>query len=149
MLGGGPYHRTPASFDPRVAHLFAGIGEDELIGEKGAILGAAASFEVDFASVPMGTPTHALVIATARIPEKYFLAPFPTLQALGVESEATRRRADIVFFETGRGGVVFSAGSIGWNGALSYDGDENAASRLTANVLRSFIDSIHGFSPTA
>jgi len=137
MLGGGPYCRTPDSFDSRVAHLFEGIGENELIGEKGAFLGAAASFEVDFASVLMGTPPHALVIATAAIPEGYFLAPFPTLQAL--ESGVTRRRADMVFFETGRGGTVFSVGSIGWNGALSCDGDRNAASRLTANVLRSFI----------
>ena len=94
---------------------------------------------VDFANVLMGTPPHALVIATARMPEKYFLAPFPTLHALGSESEATRRRADMVYFETGKGGAVFSASSIGWNGALSHHGDQNAASRLTANVLRSFM----------
>jgi N,N-dimethylformamidase len=72
---GAPYRRTPASFDPRVAHLFEGIGGDELIGEKGAFLGAAASYEVDFANVLMGTPAHALVIATARMPEKFFYAP--------------------------------------------------------------------------
>lgn len=140
MVAGAPYCRTSASFDPRVAPLFEGIGENEVIGEKGAFLGAAASFEVDFANVLMGTPPHALVIATARMPENCFYAPYPTLQALGSESEVTRRRADIVYFETGKGGAVFSAGSIGWNGALSHHGDQNAASRLTANVLRSFID---------
>jgi N,N-dimethylformamidase len=140
MLEGAPYRRTPASFDPRVAHLFEGIGEDELIGEKGAFLGAAASYEVDFANVLMGTPAHALVIATARMPEKFSYMPFPTLEALGSESKATRRRADMVYLETGRGGAVFSASSVGWNGALSHNGDQNAASRLTANVLRSFID---------
>ena len=138
MIEGVPYRRTPGSFDPRVAHLFGGIGEDELIGEQGAFLGAAASYEVDFANVLMGTPAHAFVIATARMPEKLFYAPFPILEALGSESEATRRRADMVYFETGKGGAVFSASSVGWNGALSYNGDQNAASRLTANVLRSF-----------
>jgi N,N-dimethylformamidase len=138
MLEGVPYRRTPASFDPRVAHLFEGIGKDELIGEKGAFLGAAASYEVDFANVLMGTPTHALVIATARMPEKLYYLPFPILEALGSESKATRRRADMVYFETGKGGAVFSASSVGWNGALSHNGDRNGASRLTANVLRSF-----------
>jgi N,N-dimethylformamidase len=138
MLEGVPYCRTPASFDPRVAHLFEGIGKDELIGEKGAFLGGAASYEVDFANVTMGTPAHALVIATARMPEKLYYLPFPILEALGSESNATRRRADMVYFETGKGGAVFSASSVGWNGALSHNGDQNAASRLTANVLRSF-----------
>lgn len=138
MVAGGPYCRTPASFDPRVAHLFDGIGANELIGEKGAFLGAAASFEVDFANVLLGTPPHALVIATAPMPGNCFYAPLPTLQALGNETDATRRRADMVYFETGKGGAVFSAGSIGWNGALSQNRDQNAASRLTANVLRAF-----------
>lgn len=139
MVEGAPYRRTPASFDPRVAHLFEGIGENDLIGEKGAFLGAAASYEVDFANVLAGTPPHALVIARANISEKCFYAPFPTLHALGGESWPTRRRADMVSFETGKGGAVFSASSIGWNGALSHNGDQNAASRLTANVLRSFV----------
>lgn len=139
MVEGAPYCRTPASFDPRVAPLFEGIGADELIGAKGAFLGAAASYEVDFANVLMGTPPDALVIATARMPESCFYMPFPILQAVGSESEVTRRRADMVYFETGKGGAVFSASSVGWNGALSYDQDQNAASQLTANVLRSFV----------
>jgi N,N-dimethylformamidase len=67
------------------------------------------------------------------------LAPFPILEALGSERAAGRRRADMVYFETGRGGAVFSTGSVGWNGALSHNRDQNPASRLTANVLRSFI----------
>jgi N,N-dimethylformamidase len=139
MADGAAYRRTPASFDPRVAQLFEGIAADELIGEKGAFLGAAASFEVDFANMLMGTPAHALVIATAMMPEKFFYAPFPILEALGSESKTTRLRADMVYFETGKGGAVFSASSIGWNGALSHNGDQNTASRLTANVMRSFI----------
>jgi hypothetical protein len=88
----------------------------------------------------MGTPADALVIAAARMPENFFYTPFPILEALGSESKATRLRADMVYFETGKGGAVFSASSVGWNGALSRNGDRNAASRLTANVLRSFIE---------
>jgi hypothetical protein len=83
-----------------------------------------------------GIPTKSRVIS----PEKLFYAPFPILEALGSESWGTRLRADMVYFETGKGGAVFSASSVGWSGALSHNGDQNAASRLTANVLRSFIE---------
>jgi hypothetical protein len=87
------------------------------------------------------------VIATARMPEKLYYLPFPILEALGSESKAARRRADMVYFETGKGGAVFSASSVGWNGALSHNGDQNAASRLTANVLRSFQRVLHPAVP--
>jgi N,N-dimethylformamidase len=139
---GAPYRRNAASFDPRVAHLFAGIGDDELIGEKGAFLGAAASMEVDLAHPLLGTPAHALVVATAAMPAAYDkCALFPILGLVGKEDDKSRlRRGDIVYFEARGGGAVFSTGSMGWIGALSHDGDRNAASRLTANALRSFIE---------
>ena len=49
-------------------------------------------------------------------------------------------RADIVFFETGNGGAVFSVGSIAWCGSLSHDGYRNNVSRVTKNVLDRFVD---------
>ena len=49
-----------------------------------------------------------------------------------------RVRADMVFFETGAGGGVFSTGSIAWCGALSHNGYDNNVSRITGNVLRRF-----------
>ena len=44
----------------------------------------------------------------------------------------------MVFFETPRGGAVFSVGSIAWFGALSYNRFGNNVSRITENVLRRF-----------
>src|SRR5947207_8495811 len=37
----GSYRRTAASFDPRVAFIFEGLGEDELIGDFGILGGGA------------------------------------------------------------------------------------------------------------
>ena len=139
---GAPYRRNAASFDPRVAHLFVGIGDEELIGEKGAFLGAAASMEVDLAHPLLGTPAHALVVATAAMPVSYDIGPlFPILALVDKDKDKIRvKRSDIVYLEARGGGAVFSTGTEGWIGALSHDGDRNAASRLTANALRSFIE---------
>jgi N,N-dimethylformamidase len=45
----------------------------------------------------------------------------------------------MVFFETPAGGAVFSVGAIGWAGALPCDRYENAAARITKNVLERFL----------
>ena len=55
-------------------------------------------------------------------------------------SEHPDVRADMVFFETGDGGAVWSTGSIAWCGSLSWNGYANNVSRLTGNVLRRFLD---------
>ncbi|MBM3525852.1 MAG: N,N-dimethylformamidase, partial [Alphaproteobacteria bacterium] len=49
-------------------------------------------------------------------------------------------RADMVFFETPGGGAMFSVGSIAWCGSLAHNGYDNNVARVTANVLRRFID---------
>jgi N,N-dimethylformamidase len=58
----------------------------------------------------------------------------PTSQAEPV----SRRRAEIVYFETVAGGAVFSAGSITFCGSLSHNNYDNNVSRLLENVLRRF-----------
>jgi N,N-dimethylformamidase len=45
-----------------------------------------------------------------------------------------------VFFETPAGGAVWSTGSISYLGSLAHDDYRNGISRLTANVLRRFLD---------
>ncbi len=45
-------------------------------------------------------------------------------------------RCDMVFFETPKGGAVFSTSSISWAGALAHDGYKNNVSRITANVVK-------------
>ena len=46
----------------------------------------------------------------------------------------------MAFFETGRGGAVFSVGSITYCGSLSHNGYDNNISRITWNVLDRFLN---------
>ncbi len=48
-------------------------------------------------------------------------------------------RADIVFFETPKGGAVVSVGSIAWAASLAHDDYDNNVARLSANVLKRFL----------
>ena len=63
---GRPYRRTEASYCRRARFIFEGV-EEELIGDCPALVcrHGAASFEVDRVDHDLGTPTHALVLATA------------------------------------------------------------------------------------
>jgi N,N-dimethylformamidase len=49
-------------------------------------------------------------------------------------------KADLVFFETPKGGAVFSVSSISWAGSLAHQGYDNNVSRITENVVRRFLD---------
>jgi N,N-dimethylformamidase len=49
-------------------------------------------------------------------------------------------RADMVLFETPAGGAVWSTGSITYIGSLLWRGGDNNVARITANVLRRFLD---------
>ena len=135
-----PYYRNPASRDPRVAFMFEGV-EAEVIGDFGLSGGAAAGLEVDAADAELGTPPHALVVASSRLhTDLYLMTPEDMLDpvpGLG-GSEADNIRADIVFFETASGGAVFSVGSVAWGGAMAWNGYDNDVARITANVLRRF-----------
>jgi N,N-dimethylformamidase len=137
-----PYRRQPASFDPRAAFIFEGIGPDEPIGDSGLVMGGAAGFELDRADTALGTPPHALVVATAtgfsdsyqHVVEEVALAN--SRQGGTVEP---RVKADMVYYETPNGGAVFSVGSIAYCGSLSAGAYAGNVSRLTANVLRRFL----------
>jgi N,N-dimethylformamidase len=45
-----------------------------------------------------------------------------------------------MFFETPKGGAVFSTSSISWAGALAHKGYKNNVSRIMANVVKRFLD---------
>jgi N,N-dimethylformamidase len=134
--------RTEGSFDPRAGFIFDGVGTDERIGDFG-VLGGAAGYELDAADPELGTPPHALVLARSvehsnvylLTPEE-LLAGFPGQDAI----ENSKVRAELVYFETAKGGGVFSTGSITWAASLSHDGYQNNVARITGNVLRRFID---------
>ena len=139
---GAPYRRQPAAGDPRAAFVFEGIDE-EVVGDYGVCLGGAASWELDCVNPLLGTPAHALVVARSEGHSNiYELVPEEMLQSHPM-TDATQNpdiRADMVFFETPRGGAVFSTASIGYAGALGIERYDNDIARLTTNVLRRFAD---------
>ncbi|TDE10603.1 N,N-dimethylformamidase beta subunit family domain-containing protein [Jiangella asiatica] len=144
---GSPYRRQPGSFDPRGAFIFAGIEDDELIGAFPNVIHryGAAGFEVDRADHALGTPRHALVLASAvGEPRKRWTPSHDDEEdAVTLMSEVravTRRaRSDLVFFETASGGAVFATGSISWSGALAHNDYGNNVATLSRNVLRRFL----------
>ncbi|MBM3517006.1 MAG: hypothetical protein FJX56_03780 [Alphaproteobacteria bacterium] len=136
------YVRTPASKDPRARFIFEGIGDKELIGDFGLEGGGAAGIEIDLADVKLGTPPHALVVASSVDHTESYLLVTEEADIMIPNVDATnnpRIRADLVFYETPNGGAVFSVGSIAWTGSLLWNKRNNNVSRLTGNVLRRFI----------
>ncbi|MCG8274601.1 N,N-dimethylformamidase, partial [Aquamicrobium sp. NLF2-7] len=136
------YRRTAASEDPRAAFIFDGV-DDEIIGDFGLQGGGAAGIEIDHADTSLGTPVHALILASSeghteafRLVNEEMSITVPTVTA-PVEA---RIQADMVFFETAGGGAVFNVGSIAWPGSLSHNNYDNNISRITGNVLRRFVD---------
>jgi len=139
----GYYRRRPESFDARAAFIFAGLGEDEIIGDFGYLGGGASGSEIDAVDPMLGTPTHALVVASSEghsantliVPDEI---GFHHVAMDGVQSP--RVRADMTFFETPGGGAVFSAGSIAWGGSLPHNAYDNNVARITANVIERFLE---------
>ena len=138
----GYYRRTSASHDPRAAFIFEGI-DDEIIGDFGTVGGGAAGIEVDRCSRELGSPRHALVVGTSEgLSDTYYPGP-EDIDGADSAMDATQNpnvRADMTFFETPRGGAVFSVGSIAYIGSLSWNGFDNNVAQLTGNVLRRFLD---------
>jgi N,N-dimethylformamidase len=142
---GYPYAFTDAILDPRVAFLREGIEDAALpgasFGERGLMGGGAAGHELDRADVTLGTPRHALIVASAVVHA-------PSYQPVNEERrdhtwpgprEAVIR-SDLTFFETPGGGAVFSVGSMNFIGALPVDGYASPAARLIQNLVRRFAD---------
>jgi N,N-dimethylformamidase beta subunit-like protein len=138
---GRPYRRSPASHHPDVAFIFEGI-DDELIGDFGIYMDAAGGWEVDRYDTHLGSPFHAMVLATATgFSDTYQHAIEEVLDGTNPAEGGTVSplvRADLVYCAFASGGAVLSTGSITWAGSLSHDGYRNNVSRLTENVLRAF-----------
>jgi N,N-dimethylformamidase len=136
-----PFKRMPASHDPRASFIFEGIGDKEIIGDFGLHMGAASGWELDRADPALGTPPHALVVASSfGHSDVYQLAVEEMWKGdprLG-GTTCPDVRADMVYFEYPNGGAVFSVGSISYCGSLSFNKYDNNVSRLTNNVLKAF-----------
>ena len=142
---GSYYRKRPEAADPRVAWMFEGI-DAETFGDHGLGGHGAAGFELDRADKRLGTPAHAVVVASSEdhppdapwvlVPEEH-LTHIVTWPGEPIEKLI---RADLTFFETAKGGAVFSTGSITFCGSLPSNGFDNDVSRLLANVFERFLD---------
>ena len=138
FLQGRPYARTEASRDPRVAFMFEGV-QQEVFGRWGRRGGGVVGEEVDRFDTSLGSPEHALVVASQdRFADDMILTKEELL--VNVPPDNQPIRADVVFFETPAGGAVFSASSIAWSSALEHEDYANDVARLSENVLRRFAD---------
>lgn len=137
------YVRTPGSDDPRAAFIFEGTGRHELFGDFGFRYGGAVGSEIDRLDYELGTPRHALLLATS---EGLGAGALPTPEEFrtmvdGLDgTQNALVRADMVFFETANGGAVFASGSITYGMSLGYNNYDNNISTITLNVVKRFLD---------
>ena len=134
---GGTYFRLQEGAQhERVAFIMEGVETTGILGDYGTQGGGSAGEEIDRWDPALGSPSHAVIIATSenhrpgmmRVKEEFHMTASP-------DPEDPEVRADIVFFETPAGGAVFSTGSISYAGALSHNGYDNDIARMTGNVL--------------
>ena len=107
--------------------MFEGIA-DELLGDFGVLQGGAAGLEIDCADPALGTPPHALVVARSENHSNTYELVAEEVRIPHGATDAIQNpdiHADLVFFETPRGGAVFSTGSIAYAGSLSWNGFDN------------------------
>jgi N,N-dimethylformamidase len=117
---------------------------DELIGNFPSLVHeyGAASDEVDRLDYALGSPPHALVVATATGFSNQYQhitdeALLPDVLQGGTVNPLVK--ADMVFFEYPNGGALFTVGSISWYGSLSYKNYNNTVSKITENVINRFM----------
>jgi N,N-dimethylformamidase len=138
-----PYARTSDSHDPRAAFIFEGVPDDAIIGDTGLVLGGAAGLEIDRADFTLGTPAHALIVASATGFSDSYQAVVEEVTHSDSKQGGTVSplvRADMTYFEGMQGGAVFAVGSMTWTACLSANNYDNHVARITHNVLSAFCD---------
>jgi len=136
-----PFERMPDSFHKRVAWIFRGIGDEELIGDFGLALGGAAGVELDRYDLSLGTPPHTLLLASSiNHTDNYPLVSEEITYAFPGRggTQDPQVRGDMIYFNTANDGAVFAAGSIAWSQALPCKGGENNVATIMRNVLDAF-----------
>ncbi|GAA3867421.1 large subunit of N,N-dimethylformamidase [Saccharothrix violaceirubra] len=137
--GGGPsgYYRIGPDHDPVLDDVPEVFGNQSL--DHG---GGAAGNEIDRYDPALGSPPDALVLATSEgLGDDY---QFAVEEVTGTNpgkgaTEHPDVRSDIVYFRTRGGGSVYATGSISFSSGLSANGYDNGLSRLTRNVLDSWV----------
>jgi N,N-dimethylformamidase len=123
--------------------VFAGIPAEEIIGENGLLLGGGAGNEIDRADTGLGTPAETVVLATSTGHSDAYQLTLEDLLLNAPGQGGTEQplvRSDITITPYASGGCVFSVGAITWLGAVAWNRYDNAAARLTRNVLERFLD---------
>jgi N,N-dimethylformamidase len=138
-----PYRLLEDSADPRVAFIFEGIDRNTLIGDQPSLVNeyGVGGYEVDRFDLELGTPRHALRLATTTGLSDWYQHVREEITLADSKQSGTvndKVRADMVYFECPEGGAVWSVGSIAWCAGLSYNGYDNAVSRITRNVVEAF-----------
>jgi N,N-dimethylformamidase len=139
---GRPYTRMDGAANPRAAFVLEGVEEDEF-GGFGLVLGGAGGSEVDRLDHRLGSPLHAVIVATTRGFTDQYHHVIEEVESSDDRQGGTMSplvRGDMVFFETRKGGAVFSSSSISWCGSLSHNDYQNPISRIMENVLGRFLD---------
>jgi N,N-dimethylformamidase len=135
------YRRTAEANNLRASFIFEGV-TDQILGDFGLIGGGAAGMEIDRYDSSLGSPRHALVLASSETHTAAHVVAVEDIfnNYLGTDGEQNSLvRADMTFFETPAGGAVFSTGSISWSASLSHDHYKNNISQITHNVVSRFI----------
>ena len=120
--------------------MLDGVVSASVIGDYGTQAGGAAGEEIDRWDSELGSPSHAVIVATSKDHRSGMLRTIEEIHMTAYPGEDPLVRADMVFFETPAGGAVFATGSISYAGALSHNGYDNDIERLTRNVLERFAD---------
>ena len=138
--GSSHYRLREGSRDARAGFIFRGVEEGEVLGDYGRIGGGAAGEELDRCDPRLGSPPHALILASSEDHKPGMLRTKEELYATTLPRKDPRARSDLVFFEGPKGGAVFSTGSIAWAGSLAHNEYRNDVCRVTTNVLERFLD---------
>ena len=148
---GSHYVVAPDARTSRAGWILDGVATPTF-GGHGLSGHGAAGFELDRADKALGTPGHAVVLASSEGHEPeapWVLVPEERLTHLTNipgEKEPELIRSDIVFFETPGDGAVFSVGSITFCGSLLTNSGDNDVSRIVRNVLDRFRDPASRFA---
>ncbi|MEE3279133.1 MAG: N,N-dimethylformamidase beta subunit family domain-containing protein [Pseudomonadota bacterium] len=140
--GGSYYKVREGSRDPRAAFIVAGIDQTEIWGDFGVQGGGAAGEEIDRWDESLGSPMHALILATSEDHNVGMLRVKEEFHMMHPLTKDSKVRADMTFCETPSGGAVFSVGSISYTGSLSHNNYDNVIETLTRNVLKRFNDAM-------
>lgn len=145
--GSSGYKKTDDAKNPRASWIFKGTKEGASFGRDYGIdrvHGGAAGLEIDRFNPSNGVPRHALVLATSeelkRTIEDVKLGTLPLTIAYHPSKGEPWAQADVVFFETPKGGAVFATGSIAWMGSAIANNFNNDVATITTNVIKRFLD---------